>query len=192
MRTRALSVLTASLLLVGATAGAASAREVVLRDPAGDMWRMDFAGSTEKAPGSRVGDVRRALFRHGGANIVIRQKFVELRRIGDYALYTARIQSGSKRYREVEVQAGPHSWAGTLRVFDRRGNRVSCDAAHRIDYVHNTMEITVPRKCLRTPRTIRATAVSSWAQRRRQAFLLDNPHNERSAVRTWTRWLRSG
>lgn len=191
MRTRALAVLTAALLLVGATAGVAGAREVALRDPAGDMWRMDFAGDTEQAPDTRVGDVRRAVFRHGRSNIVIRQNYVDLRRVGEYTLYLARIQSGSKTYREVQVEAGPHSWRGAVKVFNRRGDRVSCDATHRIDYENNTLVMTVPRSCLRTPRMVRATASSSWAHRRRHVFLMDNPHNERSAANTWTGWLRS-
>lgn len=192
MRTHAAAVLTMALLLVGTTVGAANAREAVLSDRAGDMWRTGFEGNTEPAPNMRVGDVRRAAFRHGRANIVIRTRYVDLRRIGDYTLYEARIQNGSKaRYREVQVEASPGSWRGTVKVFDLRGDRVSCEATHRIDYDKNILVMAVPRSCLGTPELVRATAGSSWTQREQQVFLLDNPHNERPGATTWTRWLRS-
>lgn len=192
MRTRAAAVLTTALLLVGATAGAAGAQVTVLNDPAGDMWRNDFEGNVEPAPDIRVGDVRRAAFRHGRANIVIRMRYVDLRRIGDYTLFATRIQNGSRtRYREVQVEAGPGSWRGALRVFDLRGDRVSCQATHRIDYETNILVITVPRSCLGTPQLVRATAGSSWARRDQQEFMLDNPHNVRPGASTWTHWVRS-
>ena len=192
MPTRALVVLTAVLLLSGLTAGAASASERVLHDPAGDMWRADFTGETQPAPHTRAGDVRRASFRHGPKNIVIRQRFVDLRRIGKYAAYYARIQNGAKdRYREVQVEARRGSWRGKIRVFDRRGAKVACAATHRIDYAKNTLVIKVPRSCLATPRLVRATTGNAWAQRRDQVFLLDNPHTKRASAPTWTRWVRS-
>jgi len=205
MRTRALAVLTVVLtgvltvvltgvlVTIGATAGASAAREVVLHDPAGDVWRMGFSGDTqEQAPRTRAGDVRRTVFRHRRANVVIRQRYADLRRIGDYTLYTVRIQNGSRtRYREVQVEAGPRSWRGTVRVFNRRGSRVECDATHRIDYLQNTLVVTVPRTCLGTPAAVRVTASGFWADRSQGSFLVDNPHNERPGAGSWTRWLRS-
>lgn len=192
MRTRALAVLTAVLLLVGATAAAAAAGEVALRDGRGDMWRMDFNGNTEKAPQTRAGDVRRAVFRHGPENVVVRQRFVDVRRIGSYSLYTVRIQNGASVQREVRVEAGPHAWRGAATVFNRRGERLDCHVEHRIDYDGDVVVISVPRACLGTPKRVRAMADSSWADKRRHVFLMDNPHNARPAARTWTRWLRSG
>ncbi len=192
MRTRLLAVLTTALLLVGVAGGVAEARSVAVSDARGDMWRTDFEGDIEKAPDTRTGDVRRAVFAHGRSNIVIHQRFVDLRHIGEYSLFTARIENGAKRYREVRVEAGPRGWQGTAKVFDRHGNRVGCRAGHRIDYVKNVMVMSVPRACLNTPNRVRVTARSYWAHEQQDVFLMDNPHNRRAAARTWTRWLRAG
>jgi hypothetical protein len=193
MRARAVAVLTAVLLVVGVTAGAATADEQVLRDPAGDMWRTQFAGGTAEAPQMRLGDVRRAVFRHGRPDIVVRQRFTELRRAGRYAQYTVRLQSGSGQYREVVVSAAPRSWRGTVAVFNRR-DRVGCEATHRIDYAANTVVMTVPRSCLGDPERVRGAAANSWAHQRDDEFLSDNPHHTRAVVRarTWSRWLPVG
>ena len=91
MRARAVAVLTAALLVVGSTAGAAGAQEQVLRDPAGDMWAMDYAGNSTAAPQMRTGDVRRAAFRHRRSDVVVRQRFVDLRRVGRYTQHALRL-----------------------------------------------------------------------------------------------------
>jgi len=193
MRARAVAVLTAALLVVGSTAGMAGAQEQVLRDPAGDMWAMDYAGNSTAAPQMRTGDVRRAAFRHRRSDVMVRQRFVDLRRVGRYTQHAVRLQTGSNLYREAVVVAGPGSWGGTVEVFNRRG-RVECDARHRIDYRRETVLIRVPRSCLGEPARVRASADSTWAQSRRDEFLVDNPHHTRASVnrRTWTRWLGVG
>jgi hypothetical protein len=193
MRARAVAVLTAALLVVGSTAGVAGAQEQVLRDPAGDMWAMGYAGNSTAAPQMRTGDVRRAAFRHRRSDVMVRQRFVDLRRVGRYTQHAVRLQTGSNLFREAVVVAGPGSWGGTVEVFNRRG-RVECDARHRIDYRRETVLIRVPRSCLGEPARVRASADSTWAQSRRDEFLVDNPHHTRASVnrRTWTRWLRVG
>lgn len=187
--TRALAVLTAGLLLLAMSAGAASAREVLLRDPAGDMWRRDLYGGTFEAPNSHVGDVRRALFRHDKRNIVVRQRFVDLRRTGDYAQYVVRIESASGTYREVRVEASQRSWAGKSRVFNGAGARVECKVTHDVDYAANVVVMSMARTCIGTPGAIRATA-SNYRSDANHHFLMDNPHNSNPSVQGWTRWLR--
>jgi len=167
----------------------ASAREVLLRDPAGDMWRQDLQGTISEAPTSHVGDVRQAMFRHGQKNILIRQRFVDLSRAGDYAQYVVRIESAAGIYRELRVEASPGSWAGKSRVFNRRGELVECATTHRIDYATNVVVMALPRTCIGTPRMIRATA-SNYRTDLDHNFLMDNPHNTDSSAQVWTRWLR--
>ena len=187
--TRALAVLTAALLLVAMSAGVASAREVLLRDAVGDMWLQDQQGNVSEAPNSRGGDVRRALFRHGRKNVVVRQRFVDLRRSGEYAQYVIRIKSAKGIFRELLVEASTGSWAGKSRVFNRRGNRVECSATHNIDYALNVVVMKLPRTCIGTPRTVRVTA-SNYRSDVNRHFLMDNPHNTESSAQGWTRWLR--
>ena len=192
-RSAGVSIATVSYVLNGTRPVGAEAQEQVLRDPAGDMWAMDYAGNSTAAPQMRTGDVRRAAFRHRRADVVVRQRFVDLRRVGRYTQHAVRLQTGSNLYREAVVVAGPGSWGGTVEVFNRRG-RVECDARHRIDYRRETVLIRVPRSCLGEPARVRASADSTWAQSRRDEFLVDNPHHTRATVnrRTWTRWLRVG
>lgn len=185
---RVIAVLTAALLLIAICTSTASARELVLLDPAGDMWRQDLAGNTPEPSTSEVGDVRKALFRHGQKNFVIKQRFVDLRRSGDYAQYMVRVESAVGTYREVHVEASPGSWAGKTRVLNRRGSRVECEATHDIDYDANVVVMTLPRTCIGTPRTVRATA-SNYRSDVNRNFLMDNPHNTESSAQVWTRWL---
>ena len=192
MLARAVALLTSVLLMVAATTGAAAAAGVVLHDPRGDVWRADYVGAAEPAPSERVGDVRRAAFRHGRRNFVVRERFRDLRRVGAYWLFTVRIENGSHTYREVRVEAGRHARGGTVRVFDRGGEAVDCAARHRIDYERNVVRIVVPRSCLGSPARIRATASSYRADRERRALFMDNPHNRQARPAGWTRWLRAG
>lgn len=192
MRSRALAVLAVTLLLLGLGVGAASAEQTVLRDARGDLWQSRFVGEVAPAPGRNVGDLRRAVFSHRDHNVVVRQRFAELRRVGDYWLHTVRVESRSGRYRLVQVSAARHAWRGTATVFDRRGETVPCRVRHRIDYDRDLVVIKVPRACLDNPRAVRATASSYWASRSRQLFVTDNPHNDRAAAQTWTRWLHAG
>jgi len=171
------------------SAGVASAREVLLRDAVGDMWLQDQQGNVSEAPNSQVGDVRQALFRHGQKNIVVRQRFVDLRRSGDYAQYVVRIESAKGIYRELRVEASSGSWAGKARVFNRRGDLVECSTTHDIDYAANLVVMSLPRTCIGTPRTVRATA-SNYRSDVNHHFLMDNPHNTESSAQVWTRWLR--
>jgi len=171
------------------SAGVASAREVRLRDAVGDMWLQDQQGNVSEAPNSQVGDVRHALFRHSRKNIVVRQRFVDLRRSGDYAQYVVRIESAKGIYRELRVEASSGSWAGKARVFNRRGDLVECATSHDIDYVANVVVISLPRTCIGTPGTVRATA-SNYRSDVNHHFLMDNPHNTESSAQDWTRWFR--
>jgi hypothetical protein len=195
-RNRVLAALTAAVLLLGVTAvsaGAAQAGEQVLHDARADMWQSDFSGGpAREAPGTAAGDVRRAVFLHGPRNVVIRQKYLDLRRVGQYALYSVRLQTGSNLYREVRVETRPGSWGGTARVFNGRGDRTPCATTHRIDYDTNLLVIALPRSCLGTPSLVRGTATGYWADQSRQVFLMDNPHSERANPGGWTRWLRAG
>lgn len=182
-----------ALLLVAAFAGPSAARDLDLRDSRQDVWRIDDSGAESVAPAVTNGDITRTRFRHHPRDIVVVTRFVDLRRVGRYTQHALRLQTGSNVFREVVVVAGPGSWGGTVEVFNRRG-RVDCEARHRIDYRRDTVLIRVPRSCLGDPTRVRASAASTWAQSRRDEFLVDNPHHTRASVnrRTWTRWLRVG
>lgn len=192
MPQRALAVLVTVLLLVGGSAGAAGARELVLRDGSGDMWRLGLSSSqATRAPHTRHGDVRRIAFRHGPRNIVVTARYAVLRRSGSYGAFTVRLATKRHVYREVRVETSPGARRGELRVFGGRGRLVHCPRArHRIDYRRDTVRIVVPRACLGTPRYVHAAAANYWASYQHR-LVTDNPHNARAHVRGWTRWIRT-
>jgi hypothetical protein len=183
---RSFAVVITALVLAVVSTGVANARDVTVRDARHDVWRTN---PKAKAPGVRNGDVVWTLFRHGPRNVVVQTKYVDLARIGSYAQYTLRIENGAHTYREVLVETSPNTWKGKARVFDRRGDRVRCRTRHQISYRANTIRIEVPRRCLNRPTYVRGTAASYWASKGGNIYT-DNPHNKRSTVRIWTRWLR--
>jgi hypothetical protein len=192
MLRRILTVLVTALALLGVAVAPASARDLAVSDAVGDMWRQtDGVGEATRAPGTRQGDVRRAVFVHNRTNIVVTQRYAALRRVGRYANYSVRLQNAARGYREVVVETSRRSWAGKVRVFARNGNRVACAATHRVDYGADTVTVRMPRSCLGTPHRIRATATSSWADAAGD-FFMDNPHNGQSRVDGWTRRLAAG
>jgi hypothetical protein len=184
------AVLVAVLTVAGAAA--ATADQVVLHDPAGDVTRTTFGGRSQPAPRVRIGDVRRAAVRHGKHAVVVRLRYRELRRVGAYWLFEVRLRTGTHRYREVRVEATRHHWRGVDRTFDRHGRRVACGVRHRIDYRRDVVRIQVPRTCLGTPKRVRATVAGYRADRSRSRFYVDDPHDRSPATRGATRWLRAG
>ena len=188
MLPRSVAVVVTALALALVSTGAASAREVTVGDARHDVWRTN---PKAKAPSVRNGDVVRTQFLHGPRNVVVRSRYVDLRKVGRYAQFTVRIENGARRYREVMVETSRTSRNGSTRVFDRRGDRVACKVRHQISYSANTVRIEVPRSCLNRPTYVRGTAASYWANQDGDLYT-DNPHNQRPTVRTWTRWISSG
>lgn len=185
------SVLLSGLVSVLAAAPASADDRLVLRDARGDMWRSGATGDASPAPRSTLGDIRRVSFRHGAADIVVMMWFADLRRVGAYANYTVRLQSATRQLREVTLEASPHSWAGSTRVFRHNGDVVTgCAPTHRIDYDLNMVTIVVPRSCLGTPRYVRAN-VNTYRADLQSTFYSDNPHDTRDHSWTWTRWLQT-
>ncbi len=184
------AVLVAVLTVAGAAA--ATADQVVLHDPAGDVTRTTFGGRSQPAPRVRIGDVRRAAVRHGKHAVVVRLRYRELRRVGAYWLFEVRLRTGTHRYREVRVEATRHHWRGVERTFDQHGRRVACRVRHRIDYDTNVIRASVPRRCLGTPRTVQLRLLSEHVRRSWAYAYLDNGLSANFEDRSWTAPLRRG
>jgi len=181
------AVVVSALALVLVASGAASALELTVRDSRHDVWRIS---PSAVAPSVRNGDVLSTLFRHGSDDVVVTSRYVDLRRVGLYAHYTVRIETGAHSYREARIETTQDSWAGKVRVFNRRGRPVACRARHQISYRDNVVRLVVPRSCLNTPKYIQATAASYWANPDGDIYT-DNPHSTQPSVRAWTRWIAS-
>ena len=192
-RLLSLSSAVAAGVLAGATAGPAAAAQLRVDDARHDVWVSTDATTSTPSPDTTLGDVTRATVQHAGSRIVVRIKLRDLARTGAYAQYTVRLQDRrTAMVREVVLEASPHNWAGTVRVFKPHGDQVSgCRVDHRIDYARNTVTVTVPRSCLHRPRAVRA-AIGVYRADRRGAFYADDALSAADSSARWTGWVRRG
>lgn len=185
----ALSVPLVTAGAVAALAAPASAQSLVLRDGHGDVWVTGAVGGWTPAPNSTQGDVTALVVRHQERRVSVVARYVDLSRTGSYASYDLRLRNGAGMLREFVLEAAPHHWVGSVRVFSRSGDPVGgCLVQHRIDYAHDTVRLDVPVSCLGTPRFVQAN-FNSYRARRPGTFWGDNPHDGRAQAPTWTRWL---
>lgn len=187
LRTAALPLVAAALLTT--VAAAASAEQMRLVDPQGDMW-VATDGAAVPAPESAQGDLTRARTSYRGDAIVARLKFVDLAKQGAYAQYAVVLQGHrDHRTREVVVEAGPGRWDGRARVYKPHGDLVtSCPVAHRIDYDTETVRVRVDRACLDKPGSVRAN-INVYLADDAGAFYSDNPHDTLDHSDAWTPWV---
>ena len=187
LRTAALPLVAAALLTT--VAAAASAEQMRLVDPQGDMW-VATDGAAVPAPESAQGDLTRARTSYRGDAIVVRLKFVDLAKQGAYAQYAVVLQGHrDHRTREVVVEAGPGRWDGRARVYKPHGDLVtSCPVAHRIDYDTETVRVRVDRACLDKPGSVRAN-INVYLADESGAFYSDNPHDTLDHSDAWTPWV---
>jgi hypothetical protein len=180
-----------ALATLVATAGAASAEQARLVDPAGDMWAAAPDGTSVPAPGSSQSDITHAKVSYQGAHVVVRLKFVELARRGSYAQYVVVLQGHrNHRTREVVLEAGPGRWAGRVRVYKPHGDLVgSCPVAHLIDYDADVVRLRVDRTCLAKPGSVR-TNVNVYRANSAGVFYSDNPHDRLDQSAAWTPWVK--
>lgn len=183
--------LAAATLVAGAGAGAASAEQMRLIDPSGDMWASAADGSSVPAPGSSQSDVTRAKVSYEGRQVVVRLKFVDLAKKGSYAQYVVELQGHRDlRTREVVLEAGPHRWDGRVRVYKPHGDLVpNCPVAHRIDYVTEVVRVRLDRACLNKPGSVRAN-VNVYRADGSGVFYSDNPHDRLDQSAAWTPWVK--
>lgn len=173
-----------------ASAGPASAEQLRLADPAGDMWVAAADGSSLPAPGSSLGDITRAKVSYSGDKVVVRLKFVDIAKRGSYAQYAVLLQGHSGRTREIVLEAGPHRWDGRARVYKRHGDLVqSCPVVHRIDYGTDVVRVRVDRACLAKPGSVRAN-VNIYRADGSGVFYSDNPHDRLDQSDAWTDWVK--
>ncbi len=183
----------AAALVLPLLAVPAAAEDVTLRDARGDMIRVDEGGGDpQPAPGATVGDVVRTTFRHTDRHVVVRTKLAALKRTGRRFTVWVDVRNGARRTWTVGVEATRRDRKGHIIFMTGRGDHVRCAVRHRINYVDNAVRVSVPRRCLDTPRVVRFRLLSEHVRRSWNNAWLDNGLAVPIGNRHWTRWLSRG
>ncbi len=189
-RTRLLvSLLAAGGAVVGTVTPAVGAK-TTLRDARGDVWGAASATSVTPSPSIAEGDITRAVVKYGGQGVRVRISFAKLRRGGPYAQYSVVLQGRQgKIVREVLVETAKRNRSGIHRIFNARGNEVSCRAAHKIGYHQDAVTVTLDRSCLNKPKAVRANVNTARATGK-GVFYSDNAHDTTAESSAWSAWTR--
>lgn len=171
----------------------AAAEDVTVRDARGDMIKVEEGGGNpQPAPGAAVGDVVRTTFRHTDRQVVVRTKLAALERSGRRFTVWVDLQNGARRTWTVGVEATRRDRNGHTIFMTGRGVDVRCDLQHRINYVNDVVRVSVPTRCLATPRVVRFRLLTEHVRRSWSHAWLDNGLAVRINDRHWTQWLGRG
>ena len=168
---------------------AAHAQELTLRDGTGDVWVSSGAGFT-RADGSKRADVTRVRVGHGAKRVVVTARLAVLAK-RSFSIDGLRVQfrtnTGLRRDAMLSAQAGSRN--GRV-AFTSRTGKSPCTIAHKVDYVANTMMMSVPRSCLNSPRYVEFRSETSWTNTRK--VFIDNPHDDQTNSKDWSNRVRRG
>jgi hypothetical protein len=192
-RSRARLAAVAAALALPLLAVPAAAQDATVRDPRGDMIRVEEGGGhPQPAPTATVGDVVRTTFRHTDRRVVVRTKLVALARTGRRFTMWVDVQNGARRSWFVGVEATRRDRDGHTIFMTDRGNDLRCAVRHRLDYAGDVVRVSVPRRCLGAPRMVRFRLTTEHVRRSWSHAWLDNGLAVPMDDRHWTRWLTRG
>lgn len=164
-RRRGVGLLAAALVALLVDAAPAVAEDLGVADPRGDMERLvdweDPDAAYEPVPGRRYGDLARLRLRHTDRHVIVRARFVALRR-GDpssdaWDLGVAlQDEDGVRRQLAVAVSAY-RSRRAVVQLFGPH-RELTCRTRQRVDYRADAVRVRIPRSCLREPRSLRFRA----------------------------------
>ena len=154
--------------LSGATAlamvpTAALGHEMVRGDAAKDVTLLTISDASSTAtvdPDVADGDITRLRAAHAKYRVKARLKFRALTKNGNESAHSFRIQTDSD-YFQVVTFAYPGSWKGQTEIFSGMKDVRCRGLRHEVDYVDDTVSVSVPRSCLGRPRWVRIGAVTS-------------------------------
>jgi hypothetical protein len=183
----------AAALVLPLVAVPAAAENVTVLDARGDMVKVEEGGSDpQPAPTATIGDVVRTTFRHNDRRVGVRTEMAALERTGRRLIVWVEVQNGARRTWLVGVEATRRDRDGHTIFMTGRGRDVRCALRHRIDYAHDVVQVSVPRRCLDTPRTVRFRLLTEHVRRSWRYAWLDNGLAVSMDDRRWTPWLTRG
>lgn len=182
-----------ALAVLPLTAAPVVAAQLTLIDARRDMWFIE-EGSTEPdpAPTARIGDFVRTTVRHTHSRVVVRSKFVELRRTGRRFELFVTMRDQNRRETIAMVRASRQDRTGQTRLFTGRGKDIACPIRHRINYALNTVQISFPRQCVDNPRWLRFQVTSLQSGRSLRFAHIDDANTAGEPSLALTGRVRSG
>ena len=139
---------------------AAHADRYTYSDHTGDV--VSFTGDSDTptpAPDRVIGDIAASAVAHRSSNVTLRMRYRDLARTDETAAHLFVIRT-SKMTREVTVVAAQGFYGGRVIMTKLSGKTVSCRITRKIDYVANTVTVTVPRSCLGRPHWVKVGMAS--------------------------------
>jgi hypothetical protein len=174
------------------SAGPAAAERVTVADRRGDVLKVEEgATSGEPAPGSTF-DVWRSTFAHTPDRVVARVRFDDLRPTGKRLRVWVNLQDGRGRTHHVGVEGVPGDRAGTAWLMGDRGRDLPCRVRHRIDYRRDVVRVSLPRRCVGSPRVLRFGVLTEHVRRTWRYAWLDDGLSPTVGPVEWTRRLGAG
>jgi hypothetical protein len=167
---------------------------VELSDGTDDVWSITDSEQDSYQPAGRVPtvDATKAVVAHRKFSLVVRVKFVDLRRVHHQSV--AALISTRDRFLIGLAVAGPGSRAGRDQLVDYELGKVRCPGmTHRYDYDADRVSMRIPRACLKRPRWVKVSVLNSLYKEVDGVFteLTDNPHNAKSSPGSTPRLRRA-
>jgi hypothetical protein len=156
------ALVASTLAAVLLPAGVAAAASVSIDDATGDTYAAKYDESTDttdyEPAGSQVNvDLDEVVVRHTARKVIATATYVDLKRTDNRFMYLLRLRTNEGLKRDVTVETLMSSWKGSVMFGKPNGDEVKCTGIdHAIDYVANTVTVSVPRRCLSNPRYVQA------------------------------------
>jgi hypothetical protein len=180
--------------VVLATAMPAHAAKVVLKDATGDVWTGD---ETPVEAGSKVnGDLKKTVITHSSKKIVVKATYTDLAKNSDMLMFGAYLRTNEGLKRGVFLTAAPGSRKGEVE-FSKGSNEAKASCAHlthAIDYVANTITISVPRNCVSSPRWVQVQpgALTMAFESETMGMTIDDALSAGPEPKTWSPKVKVG
>lgn len=177
--------LVAALLTPTGSADASLSAEVsriVLRDGAGDVERMVPPDTTSYPYGAfPPADVTRARVSHRADALVMKMRFVNLRRVGTQRFWTDIKTPGPHHYK-AELTTAPGARQGS-KVFELDNVAKRCRGFRRtVDYADDVVTMRIARTCLGNPSWVRVMMMSILVVKDGGPLYIDHPHSRGTMI----------
>lgn len=191
------------LAAVLAPAGAASAQQVAFHDSSADVWESvwdDEAAALEQArAGSQPNvDIVSSVVRHTGHKLILTHTFADLNRSTTRFAVVDRLRFDNGR-RVMAAVTAVERWRGTPMLLRLRHDvRIKChNLDHSIDYVTNTIVLSIPRSCIGNPKWVEVNTFAAGIQNDRDSEIgfhsyFDNGQNTSYRYGGWSRRIHQG